>query len=245
MALLITCLADTFAPRVGVAVVRILRHFGCRVHFDERQTCCGQPLYNNGCRSEAADLARRTIDVFEPYRHVVCPSGSCTAMVRHKFPELLAGDAAYARRAKALASRTWELGIFLTEYLGVQAPPMPARVAGAVAMHMACHHRELQPDAAAERVVCDMAGVNFCRVEHSDQCCGFGGAFSMIYPDISAAMARDKLECLAKSGAELVVCNETGCSMTLEGVARRQAVQPRFVHFAELWAESLGLMNDV
>lgn len=245
VALFITCLTDTFAPRVGVAVVRVLRHFGCAVHFPPEQTCCGQPAYNNGFHDEAAAMGRRMIDVFDGYPHVVTPSGSCAAMVIHHLPELLADDPAYADRADALARRTWEFSVFLTDVLGVDPASIPVRADGPVTYHYSCHLRGILSAEEASALVARLGGIDYRPLEGLDQCCGFGGAFGALYPDISHAMTRDKLAAIARSGARVVICNEAGCGLTLEGAARRSGLDVRFKHLAEVIAESLGLMDDM
>ena len=244
VALFITCLTDTFEPRVGVAVVRVLRHFGCTVHFPAQQTCCGQPHYNNGYHAEAAELGRRMVEVFEAYPYVVTPSGSCATMVREHTPTLLADDPAYAERAQRLAERTYEFGSFVTEVLGKRPGELPAAEGPATTFHYSCHHRHIQPPDAAAKLVSDLPGIDYRPLERIDQCCGFGGAFGAFYADISDAMARDKIDCIEQTGAEVVVCNEAGCGMTIAGTARRHGLDVRFVHVAELWAQRLGLMDD-
>jgi L-lactate dehydrogenase complex protein LldE len=244
VALFVTCLTDSFAPRVGVAVVRVLRYFGCTVHFPSGQTCCGQPAYNNGYHSEAAAMGRRMVDVFEGYTYVVSPSGSCVAMARHHTPELLAGDPAYAERARDLAARTWEFGMFLTQVLGVD--PASIWVGGQEPMtyHYSCHQRALQPAGEASGLVRGLREIDYRPLEQLDQCCGFGGAFGSLYSELSSAITSEKLRCIERTGARVVVCNETGCTMTMAGAARRQGLQLTFRHVAEVMAEALGLMED-
>jgi L-lactate dehydrogenase complex protein LldE len=244
VALFVTCLTDSFAPRVGVAVVRVLRHFGCRVHFPPEQTCCGQPAYNNGFWDEAASMARRLVDVFEGHPHVVTPSASCACMVIHHAPKLLAADRVYAERSKALAERTWEFSRFLTDVLNVDVASISHHAAAPTTFHCSCHYRELQAGETASRLARELGGIHHRPLENVDQCCGFGGAFSALYPGISHAMAADKVAAIERSGARLVISNEAGCTMTLAGTARRRGLNVRFAHVAEVVAEALGLMDD-
>lgn len=250
VALFITCLTDTFEPRVGVAVVRLLRHFGCQVHFPEGQTCCGQPAYNNGFHKQAAAMGRRMVDVFEGEpairgcEYVVTPSGSCATMVKLHIPELLADDPAYAEPARRLARRTWELGSFLTDVLNVDVSSMAMSSRRPVTYHYGCHHRAIQPPERAARLVADLAGVDYRPLEPLDQCCGFGGAFGVLYPKISDAMVGDKLDGIERTGAEMVVFSEVGCAMTMGGAARRRGLSVQFKHVAELLAEALGLLDE-
>lgn len=244
VALFVTCLTDTFAPRVGVAVVRVLRHFGCRVRFPVGQTCCGQPAYNNGFHRQAAAMGRRMIDLFDGCEYVVTPSGSCASMVVHHTPHLLAGDRAYADRARQLAARTWEFGAFITDVLKVDLSSITVDPARPVTYHYGCHLRGLQSADQASRLVGELGGVVYRPLEQLDECCGFGGAFSTLFPNISDAMVSDKLDAIERTGAKVVICNEAGCTMTIEGTARRRGVKVTFKHIAEVLAESLGLMDD-
>jgi len=244
VALFVTCLTDTFAPRVGVAVVRLLRHYGCTIHFPPDQTCCGQPAYNNGFHEEAAEMGRRLIDVFDGFEYVVTPSGSCASMVIHHLPDLLAGDRAYGERARQLAARTWEFSMFLTDVLRVDVSSIAADPARAVTFHYSCHNRGLQSTEQASALVRGLKEVDYRPLDHLDQCCGFGGAFSALYPNISNAMVCDKVNAIARTGASVVVSNEAGCTMTMQGTARRHGLNVAFKHVAEVLAEALGLMGD-
>lgn len=243
VALFVTCLTDTFLPRVGVAVVRVLRHFGCRVEFPESQTCCGQPAFNCGMREEAAALARRMVEVFSPYDAVVTPSASCAAMLREHAPALLSADPA-GRAAAALAPRVFEFTRFLVDRLGVD-PAALIRLSEPATMHYPCHARSsYAPDELANLL--SRAPTGDVRVpRQADLCCGFGGLFALDHPETSGAMAGDRLDDLAATGARLVVCNESGCALQLAGVAHRRSLPLRFLHIAELLAESLGLLEPV
>lgn len=244
VALFVTCLTDTFAPRVGVAVVRVLRHFGCTLHFPKNQTCCGQPAYNNGFHEEAAAMGRRLIDVFEGYERVVTPSGSCAAMVVHHLPELLESDPVYAEKSRSLAARTWEFSQFLSEVLKIDMSSITVDSSRPITYHYSCHLRGILSSEQASQMVSSLGGIDYRPLDQLNQCCGFGGAFGAIYPNISNAMTSDKLDTIRRTGAEIVICNEAGCTMTIEGTARRRGVNVKFKHLAEVLAEALGLMDD-
>ncbi|MEX0777811.1 MAG: (Fe-S)-binding protein [Phycisphaeraceae bacterium] len=141
VALFITCLTDTFYPRTGIAVVKVLEHLGCQVDFPQAQTCCGQPMYNNGFHDDARDLARRLVSVFEDAEYVVCPSGSCTAMIHDYYPELLRDDPAYAHAVDPFVHKVYEFSRFLTEVLKVDLRQHDARWPGTVTYHYSCHLR--------------------------------------------------------------------------------------------------------
>lgn len=245
VSLFVTCLADTFYPRSAIAAVKVLEHFGCTVDFPETQTCCGQPLYNNGFHDDARALARRMIDVFESADHVVTPSGSCAAMVRDYYGPLLAEDAAYAEACQRFIGRVHEFVEFLTEVLKVDFDALDIQWPRHATYHFACHLRGLGVDpqaSATESILGKVGGLQYTRAEKLEQCCGFGGTFAMKYPDISGSMVRDKVRCLQGTGADAVVSNDAGCTMNISGACRREGVPMQFVHVAELLAEGLGLM---
>ena len=183
------------------------------------------------------------VDIFDAYPYVVTPSGSCATMVKLHTPELLADDPAYAAGARSLADKTYEFGQFMTEVVKLQVDTLTAPTEEPITFHYSCHLRHLQTPEQAARLVRDMRDIDYRPLERIDQCCGFGGAFGMLYPRISNAMVQDKLDCIERTGASIVVCNEVGCGMTIEGAARRRGLELKFIHVAELWAESLGLMD--
>lgn len=249
VALFITCLTDTYFPRTGEAVVRVLRHYGCRVVFPAGQTCCGQPAFNSGFRADAVEVARHTLDVFAPHDVVVTPSASCAVMIKHHFADLFADDPVRLEAAKRLAARTHEFMDFVCDVLGVDVaavlraalPAAPERVS--TTYHFACHSRELcDAKRFAARLGADEADSAIRSPNRPDLCCGFGGMFAVDYPEVSAAMLTDKLDALRSADAERIICNEAGCGLHIVGGARRRGETLRLKHVAELMAESLGLM---
>ncbi len=246
VALFVTCLTDTFYPRVGMAVVKVLEHLGCTVHFPKAQTCCGQPMFNSGFEHEARGLARRMVDVFEPYACVVTPSGSCCAMVHDYYEQLLGDDPAYAERARRLIHHTHEFVGFLTNVLHVDLRSLGCKWDGHVTYHYSCHLRGIGTTAGAggaPDLLRQIDGIRYSEAERLDQCCGFGGTFAVKWPEVSGAMVRDKVQCLAGTGAPVVVCNDGGCTMNIAGSAHRENAGLRFKHIAEIIAEGLGLME--
>jgi len=243
VAFFVTCLTDTFYPRAGIAAVKVLRHLGCTVDFPETQTCCGQPMYNNGLHAETRDLARRMIDVFEPYPCVVTPSGSCAAMVRDYYCELLEEDHAYHEAAAALANKTYEFVEFLVKVLKVDLKKLDVKWPGKVTYHYSCHLRGIGISDEAVQLMRQIEGLEYTRLEKMDQCCGFGGTFAMKYPQISGEMVRDKVQCIVATGAPMVVSNDAGCTMNIAGACRRQQVDVGFKSLAEIIAEGMGLMD--
>lgn len=250
VSLFVTCLTDTFYPRVGQAVVLVLERFGCRVDFPQSQTCCGQPMFNTGCHGDAKALARRMIEVFEDSPCVVTPSGSCCAMIRDYYPELLHGDGDWGDRAKALVGKTFEFSEFLIKKLKVDLRGADCRFPAAsgtssgtkMTYHYSCHLRGLGMTDEAVRLLRQIEGIDYVPLEKTEQCCGFGGTFAVKYPQISGAMVRDKIDCVKRSGAEALVCNDGGCTLNIAGALHRDGVNIPTKHIAEIIAEGLGLM---
>jgi L-lactate dehydrogenase complex protein LldE len=243
VALFATCLTDQFYPRAGIAVVEVLERLGCDVSFPGRQTCCGQPQWNNGFPDEARGLARRMIEVFKGAEHVVTPSGSCAAMVREYYPSLFSGDTEWSRRARNLATRTFEFVEFLTKVLGLDPREQGVSWPGAATYHYSCHLRGIGITDEAERLLERIEGLEYRRLRGLEDCCGFGGTFSVKYPWISGAMTREKVAAIRETGAPVVVSNDAGCTMALSGACRREGLEVRFLTLAEILAEGLGLLE--
>ena len=236
VSLFITCLIDQFWPAVGTSAVEVLRRAGCEVVFDERQTCCGQPAFNTGYRNEARRLARRFIEVFEDggADYVVSPSGSCTAMAHH-FHELFADDEAWRRRAEALAARTYEFGGFLVNVLKVE--DVGATFKGRVTWHDACHGlRDLGLREEPRKLIRGVRGAEFVELANADACCGFGGTFSVKYPEISVAILDHKIDAIEKANVRAVVSGDASCLMQIGGRLTRNNSAVRTMHLAELLA---------
>ena len=236
VSLFITCLVDQLWPSVGAGAVEVLRRAGCEVVFDERQTCCGQPAFNTGYRGEARRLARRFIEIFEEggADAIVSPSGSCTAMAHH-FRELFADDEGWRRRADRLAERTYEFGSFLVNVLKVE--DVGASFRGRVTWHDACHGlRDLNVREEPRRLLRNVRGAEFVELPNADACCGFGGTFSVKYPEISVAILDNKIDAIEKAGVRAVVSGDASCLMQIGGRLTRQNSAVKTMHLAELLA---------
>jgi L-lactate dehydrogenase complex protein LldE len=244
VALFITCLTDQFYPQVGVAVTKILEHFGCKVYFPDAQTCCGQPFFNNGFHPEARELAKRFIQIFEPYEYIVTPSGSCCAMVREQFHELLNGDHAWEHGLHQVVGRTYEFVEFLDKVLKVDLSKLSLPKSTSTTYHYTCHLRGIGVKDEGVTLLRQMGNVDYVPLERVDQCCGFGGTFAIKYPAISGAIVDDKTKCIAATKAQVTVCNDAGCTMNISGMCHREGVQTKVTHIAELIAEALGLDVD-
>ena len=233
---MITCLGDAFFPNVGVATVTLLRRLGVSVDFPQAQTCCGQPHFNSGYHDESRALARHTIAAFANSPLVVTPSGSCAAMVKLEYPELLHGDSKWHARAVQLANRTHELSDFLVNILKTE--DVGARFEGSVTYHMACHLRGLGLFTEPIRLIQQVRGLQFVPLERYDECCGFGGSFAVRYPGISGAMVNDKTAFIEKTAVDAVVATDAGCLMNIGGCLNRRRSKVRILHLAELLAQT-------
>ena len=236
-ALFVTCLVDEFFPEVGEASLVCLERVGCRPEFPPAQTCCGQPMFNMGYREEARRLARRFIEIFEPYDAIVAPSGSCTSMVRVFYPELFQIEPEWKRRAEALSGRMFELTEFLAknEFASSPAPSAAKAKKTRVTYHDSCHLlRELGVHAQPRRLLQGADGLELVELPGANVCCGFGGAFSVKMSELSEAILNDKLRALEKSGADLLTATDCGCLMHLEGALKRRKSSLRAVHVARV-----------
>ncbi len=230
--LMVTCLGDMFFPGVGERIVRVLRRLGVAVDFPEGQTCCALPLFNSGYHDEAAAVARRTIPLFERSQYVVVPSGSCAWMVKHEYPGLM-NDPAERAAAERLAAKTYEFSQFLVDVLG--RTEFRSTVQGKVAYHDSCHLlRGLGEGRTPRAILTRLAGVEVVPLAGADECCGFGGSFSVRLPEVSSAVLDKKLASVEASGADCVVACDAGCLMQMAGGLTRRGSRVRAVHLAEL-----------
>lgn len=235
VALFVTCLVDQFYPQVGESAVKVLRRLGADVTFNPAQTCCGQPAFNTGFREEARAVAARVLDLFDDADYVVAPSGSCTSMVRVFYPELFAGDAERLAKFEKLRTRFFEFSEFLVKVL--KAGDVGARFAHRVAYHDACHLlRELGIESEPRALLRSVRDIELLDLKDYQTCCGFGGTFSVKFPEVSVAMGEDKVKAAIAAGAEYLVANDSGCLMHLAGLIHRQGLPLKILHLAEVLA---------
>jgi L-lactate dehydrogenase complex protein LldE len=234
--LFITCLGDQFFPRVGESVVTVLRRLGVELTFDPSQTCCGQPAFNTGYRPEARAVAARVLDLYQDSEYVVVPSGSCTSMIRVFYPELFADDPVRQRQAESLRDHVYEFSEFLVKVLGVE--DVGASFHGRVAYHDSCHLlRELGIASEPRNLIRAVRGVELVEMDDHRLCCGFGGTFSVKFPEVSVAMGEDKIKAANRVRADYLVANDSGCLMHLAGVIHRESLAMKTMHLAELLAK--------
>jgi L-lactate dehydrogenase complex protein LldE len=236
VSLFVSCLVDQLFPLVGISTVKVLRKLGVEVEFDRRQTCCGQPAFNSGYVQEATQVAGGLLEVFKDAESIVVPSGSCCTMIKVFFPELFPEGSREGILAREIAQRTFELSDFLVSVLGVTATG--ARFPEVVTYHDSCHLlRELNISSAPRQLIREVEDIDFRELKESDRCCGFGGTFSVKFPDVSAAIGEDKVQRIRESGARYVIANDVSCLMHLDGLLRRQQVPVQTMHLAELLAQ--------
>ncbi len=234
--LFVTCLVDLMRPSIGFAALKLLDRPGVEVVVPDRQTCCGQPAYNSGDRDDAIALARKFVEEFEGFDHVVAPSGSCSGMVRTHYAELLSGDPSWKSRAERLGARTWELTQFLVDVLKVDF--VPGRFDGTVTYHDSCAGlREMGVKGQPRALLGKVAGLSLAEMAECETCCGFGGTFSVKFGEISTRLADDKCRHVEASGADAVVLGDLGCMLNIEGRLRRRGhASTQVLHVAEVLA---------
>jgi L-lactate dehydrogenase complex protein LldE len=233
--LFVTCLVDLFRPSVAFAAIKLIEAGGARVEVPRAQTCCGQPAYNSGDRQDAIAIARQVVETFERFDYVVAPSGSCAGMLRLHTPRLLAADPNFAERAVALAAKSFELTSFLVGVLGLTK--VAAAYAGNVTYHDSCSSlRELHVREAPRRLLASVEGLSLVELSESEVCCGFGGFFSLKYPEISAAILDAKVHDIVGTGASTVLAGDLGCLMHIAGRLARAPAKVEARHVAEVLA---------
>lgn len=230
-----TCLVEEFFPEARDSAVAVLERMRLRVRPIRRVFCCGQAAFNEGFRDEAKDLARRFLDSVEPGTPIVVPSGSCTSMIRIFYGDLLAEDPALLRKAETIRPWVFEFSQFLVDVLKVKH--IGARFERTVTYHPSCHLlRELKLREQPMALLSAVNGIRIVELRRREECCGFGGLFSVKFPHISGAMLEDKLATIRESGAEVVVSNDCGCLMQIGGGLHRAGDNIEARHLAQILA---------
>ena len=234
--LMATCLCDAFYDDVARATVEVLEYLGCTIEFPEGQTCCGQPAFNGGDWPASRKVVRHTVGVFSGDAPVVVPSGSCAAMMFHgallefeKEPDLPA--------VTELAARTWELADFIVNALGITS--WPGHYNAKIAFHRSCHTRGTPSSDAAISLLSTIAGLSLAPVGEAEQCCGFGGTFSVAFPNVSTAMGTLKLDHVRATQPDVLVSGDMSCLMHLNGLAEKSGAPLRIQHLAQVLRDSL------
>jgi len=239
--LFVPCYVDQLFPQVAWATLELLERFGCTVGFPAAQTCCGQPMANTGCTDDAEPLARKFLEIFRDYEYVVCPSGSCTAMVRHHYHDLVHEHPDYER----VRTRTYELCEFLHDVLKIEK--IEGRFPYRVGLHQSCHGlRELRLGSSSEvmgprfskagKLLSSLEGLQLVELQRPDECCGFGGTFAVSEEAVSCMMGLDRVHDHQQSGAEVMTAGDMSCLMHLWGLIQRQRTPLKVMHVAEILA---------
>ena len=239
VSLFIQCLVDTMFPETGEAMITVFDRLGIPYDYPVGQTCCGQPAYNSGYQRDAAAAAKHFINLFENAEVIVCPSGSCVHMVRHHYPDLFADDPAMYSRALAIGAKTYEFTQYLVDELGID--DVGAEFSGTVTYHDSCHlSRGLGIAAQPRTLMGNIQGLELIEMKDSDTCCGFGGTFSVNYPEISTAMADEKIDNILATKANIVTGCDISCLMNILGRISRRGEDVQVLHIAQILAGDQG-----
>lgn len=245
--LFIPCLADQFAPQAAVATAVLLEHLGCEVVYPVGQTCCGQAHRNSGDAETARRLVLRMAQIFAGDEPIVTPSGSCAAMIRKHAEELFQDENHVPDEVRSLVQRTHEVVEFIENSLGLAPDEIvgsPGPAPSQVAWHPSCHLRELDRFEASGRFLDSIPGLQVSRLRQEEQCCGFGGTFASKFGTISGALAEDRCSALVETTAEVLICNDTGCTMNIEGRLSRRGTPVPILHISEWFCQALELSLD-
>lgn len=230
VSLFVTCVVDQLYPKVGLAMADILEKLGYQVDFPEAQTCCGQPAFNSGYHQPAREAATHFLKTFENSDYIVVPSGSCTSMITHHYEEILGTH-------PPVLQRVWEFSKFLLEV--AKTDDVGARFDGVVTYHDSCHGlRDLRIKSGPRRLLSKVAGLTLNEMDIAEECCGFGGTFSVKFPEVSGAMARTKIDSILRTKADTVVSIDSSCLMQIQGAISRAKLPIRTMHLAEVLAST-------
>lgn len=238
VALYVTCLVDIVRPSVGFASVKLLEAAGFRVSVPADQTCCGQPAFNSGDVKTARALGLNIIKSFEHFDSIVVPSASCAAMLKIHLPPLFT-DKSTKQRAIQFADRVFELTEFLHRHggMGANAPTYN----GCIAFHDGCSgKRELALGDGPRALLGEINGVKLVDLDDAETCCGFGGTFSVRFPEISNAMVSKKVDAIKNAAPDLITGCELGCLMHIAGKLNRERATVSCRHIAEVLAGSFA-----
>ncbi len=233
---MMTCLCDTFFDSVAQATVEVLEHVGCTVEVPEAQTCCGQPAFNSGDWDSTRKVARHTCKTFDPSKPTILPSGSCAHMVAHGY------DLAFEKeddlsKMQTFSNSAWEICDFLVNGLGIET--WPGRYDAKISLHRSCHTRGSQTYQSAVKLLSSIEGVELIQFDESEQCCGFGGTFSVAYPNTSVSMGKLKIDMLTADKPDIIGAVDMACMMHLSGIAQKQGRPLNKLHVVEILMAAL------
>ena len=239
VALFIPCYVDAFFPEVGIATLELLERFGCAVEYPLDQTCCGQPMANSGCQDDAKATEALFAKNFAGYEYIVTPSGSCCHQVREHLTAIEQTPA-----VQAVRRNTHELVEFLHDVLQVREFPW-AEFPHRVGLHIGCSTLRGLGEAKTSEIagpafnkprelLSRVRGIEFVTPQRPDECCGFGGTFSVFEEPVSAKMGQDKVQDHAGAGAQYIVSPDMSCVMHQQGCAKRLGLPLKFIHIAQV-----------
>ncbi len=239
--LFIPCYIDQFYPDVAEATLEVLERFEVDVEFPMRQTCCGQPMANTGCRRQTQPLVEQFVEIFHKYPYIVCPSGSCVAMVRHQYRDYLPDT----ETTRHVLTHTMELCEFLVDVLNIEQ--ISGEFPYQVGVHASCHAlRGLRLGASSElqeqgrdkmrTLLAGLDGISFSKLDRVDECCGFGGTFAVNEEAVSCRMGLDRIADHRRAGTQVLTAPDMSCLMHLSGLLRRQESGMAVMHVAQILA---------
>lgn len=238
--LFIPCFIDQLYPQAGIATLELLEKLGYSVGYPEEQTCCGQPMANTGCEQDVRKLAKKFVRLFSGFDYVVSPSASCVVMLKEQYPEYVEQEPGFAH----LQSHIYEISEFLHDV--VQVTHLDAEFRHKVGVHNSCHgHRLLGLGAPSElgipyfskleNLLRMVDGLELVSLSRPDECCGFGGTFSINEPEVSVAMGKDRIMDHLNAGAEYITGADYSCFIHLDGIIRQEKYPLRLIHIAEIF----------
>lgn len=236
--LFIPCYIDQFYPQVGIATLELLEKLGLNVDYPVTQTCCGQPMANSGCEEKAKKVYQRFVNNFKSFDYVISPSGSCVYHVRKHYNILQQTD-----EVRKVRQSTFELCEFLIDVLKVE--DLHINFPHKVGIHQSCQGLRglklgtgselvLEKYSKVHRLLSGAKGLEIVNLDRIDECCGFGGTFSVFNPDVSVKMGKQRIADHEKNGAEYITATDMSCLMHLEGIIRRQNRPVKIMHIAEI-----------
>jgi L-lactate dehydrogenase complex protein LldE len=235
--LFIPCFVDQFFPQTGFNLIKLLEHVGCTVHYNPKQTCCGQPSFNGGYTKETKKLAQKFIKDFEGERIIVSPGGSCTGFVRNYYDSLFDSEIE-KKTAKELGKRMYEISDFLVNILHVS--DLKASFPHKVTIHDSCAAlREYGLKNEPRLLLNQVAGIEIIELDDNETCCGFGGTFSMKHTAISTAMVEQKVRNAVKTGAQYITSTEASCLMNIASYVQKNNVPITPIHIVDILAYNL------
>ncbi|MDZ4817154.1 MAG: (Fe-S)-binding protein [Verrucomicrobiota bacterium] len=231
-----TCLCDAFFDDVAKATVEVLEYLGCDIEWPENQTCCGQPAFNSGDWASSRQVVRHAVKVFEGQKPVVIPSGSCAAMMFHGALLQFEKENDYDK-VEALANRSWELSDYIFNALNIKK--WPGKLNAKIAFHRSCHSRGTPSGQASQSLLESIEGIKVAAFGEEEQCCGFGGTFSVTFPFVSSQMGHQKLDMIEKSHPDFLVSGDMGCLLHLGGIIDKDKIKLPIRHISQVLRDSL------